>query len=201
MPDVVFPKFYETYIAILPRANALRHLQLERPWPPPTEAEALSIADVELQKLLCKPSLGQHDRANHVMICGQLREMYKDSMIGIEMQYERGQPSVWVDIFGNVIPNEKLDEITYKYCMPPEQDQRILGNYWWIVRLRPHGNANKYEYMINKQYSYRRVAEDFAKMRTLRLSANRYILFRNGLRKDVKPLLIPVPQILPRFGH
>jgi hypothetical protein len=82
--------------------------------------------------------------------------MYKDSMIGIEMQYERGQPSVWLDIFGQVIPEGRMDEITYKYCMPPEQDQRILGNYWWIVRLRPHGNAKKYEYMINKDYSYRR---------------------------------------------
>ncbi len=74
--------------------------------PPPTEAEALSISDYDLADLLRKPSLGQHDRANHVIICGQLREMYIDSMIGIEMQYERGQPSTWLGIFGNVIPGE-----------------------------------------------------------------------------------------------
>jgi hypothetical protein len=122
--------------------------------------------------------------------------MYKDSMIGIEMQYERGQPSVWVDIFGNVIPKEKLDEITYKYCMPPEQDQRILGNYWWIVRLRPHGNANKYEYMINKQYSYRRVAEDFARMKTLRLSANRYY-FEMAFEKTSNLCLYPYYKYCP----
>ena len=55
--------------------------------------------------------------------------MYIDSLIGIEMQYERGQPSVWLDIFGNVIPEEKMDEIRVKYYLPPEKDQALLGNY------------------------------------------------------------------------
>ena len=66
----------------------------------------MSISDYDLADLLRKPTLGQYDRANHEIICGQLREMYIDSMIGIEMQYERGQPSVWLDIFGQVIPEE-----------------------------------------------------------------------------------------------
>ncbi len=117
-------------------------------------------------------------------------------MIGIEMQYERGQPSVWLDIFGQAIPEEKMDEITYKYCMPPEQDQRILGNYWWIVRLRPHDNAKKYEYMINKEYSYRRVAGDFARMKTLTLAANRYY-FEGAFEKTASICLYPYHQYCP----
>ena len=177
-PDVVFPKFYNTPITILPRANALRHLKLERPLPPPTEAEALSITDFDLADLLRKPSLGQYDRANHVTICGQLREMYLDSMIGIEThvgRYEPDQPSVWVDIFGEVIEEARMDQITIRYYLPPEKDQTVLGNYWWIVRIRPGcGSNKKYEYMINKDYSYKRVAFDFAQMKTLTLYANRW---------------------------
>ena len=80
--------------------------------------------------LLRKPSLGQYDRANHGIICGQLRDMYIDTSIGIEMTYAPGQPSVWLDIHGETIPPEKVDEIPLKYYMPPEKDQAILGNYW-----------------------------------------------------------------------
>ncbi len=65
-----FPKFYNTPVAILPRANALRHLKIEKPLPPPTEAEASSISDYDLADLLRKPTLGQYDRANHEIICG-----------------------------------------------------------------------------------------------------------------------------------
>ena len=52
------------------------------------------------------------------------------------VQYERGQPSVWIDIWGNVIPEERMDQITVKYYLPPEKDQALLGNYWWVVRIR-----------------------------------------------------------------
>ncbi len=85
--------------------------------------------------------------------------------------------------------------MTHKYCMPPEEDQRILGNYWWIVRLRPHG-SKKYEYMINKQYSYRRVAEDFARMKTLTLSANRYY-FEMAFEKTSNFCLYPYYKYCP----
>jgi hypothetical protein len=85
-----FPKFCNTSIAILTRANALRHLGIEKPLPPPTEAEASGISDYDLADLLRKPTFGQYDRANHEIICGQLREMYIDTLIWIEMCYERG---------------------------------------------------------------------------------------------------------------
>ncbi len=39
-----FPKFCEAHIEILPLAKALRHLGMEKPLTPPTEAEAASIS-------------------------------------------------------------------------------------------------------------------------------------------------------------
>ncbi len=92
-----FPKFSPVPIEILTRANALRYLGIERPLPPPTKAEASNISDYDLADLLRKPSLGQYDRANHQIICGQLRDMYYDASIGIEMSYESEQPTVWLD--------------------------------------------------------------------------------------------------------
>ncbi len=110
-------------------------------------------------------------------------------MIGIEMRYEREQPSVWLDIKGEVIPPEKLNEITFKYCVPPEKDQALLGNYWWIVRIRPQGGTNKkYEYMINKDYSYSRVAGDFAR-RKLTLASNRWY-FEGPIEKTLNSCLL-----------
>ena len=94
-----------------------------------------------------------------------------------------------------------MEEITYKYYLPPEKDQVKLGNYWWVVRLRPMGGSGKYEYMVNKDYSYKQVSEDFARMKTLTLAANAQMVLRRAHRKDVEPMLIPVPSILPRFGH
>jgi hypothetical protein len=85
--DSPFPKFCEDHIEILPRTKALRHLGMEKPLTPPTEEEAASISDYDLADLLRKPSLGQYDRANHGIICGQLRDMYIDASIGIEMTY------------------------------------------------------------------------------------------------------------------
>jgi hypothetical protein len=123
--------------------------------------------------------------------------MYIDSMIGIEMQYERGQPSTWLDIFGNVISEEKMDEITSKYYLPPEKDQALLGNYWWVVRIRPlGGSSKKYEYMVNKDYSYRRVAWDFAQLKTLTLYANRW--YHEGpIEKTLSSCLYPYHQYCP----
>ncbi len=131
---------------------------MEKPLTPPTEAEAANISDYDLADLLRKPTLGQYDGASHGIICGQLRDMYIDASIGIEMTYAPGQPSVWLDIHGEKIPPEKVDEIPLKYFMPPERDQIILGNYWWVVRLRPQSRTKKYEYMVNKKYTYSRVA-------------------------------------------
>jgi hypothetical protein len=126
--------------------------------------------------------------------------MYIDSTIGIEthmVQYERGQPSVWVDILGNVIPEERMDEITVKYYLPPEKDQALLGNYWWIVRIRPQGGSSKkYEYMVNKDYSYKRVAFDFAQMKTLSLHANRWY-YEGPFEKTLSSCLYPYHQYCP----
>jgi hypothetical protein len=99
--------------------------------------------------------------------------MFIDAQIGIETSYEHGQPSVWLDIFGETIPTEKVEEIPFKYYMPPERDQAILGNYWSVVRIRPQSGSKKYEYTINKSYSYSCMVWDFAQMKTLTLSANR----------------------------
>jgi hypothetical protein len=112
--DSPFPKYCEAHIEILTRDNALRHLGIEKPLTPPTEEEAASISDEDLVSLLRKPSLGQYDRANHEIICGQLRDMYIDTSIGIEMTYSRDQPSVWLDINGQTIPSESVDEIPLK---------------------------------------------------------------------------------------
>ena len=49
-------------------------------------------------------------------------DMYIDTSIGIEMTYTPGQPSVWLDIHGQTIPPENVDEIPLKYCMPPKKD-------------------------------------------------------------------------------
>ncbi len=168
--DSSFPKFCAAHIEILSRAKALRYLGMQKPLTPPMEAEAASISDYDLADLLRKPTLGQYDRANHEIICGQLRDMYS---IGIEMTYAPGQTSVWLDIHGQIIPPEKVDEIPMKYYYPPEREKGILGNYWWVVRLRPLGGTKKYEYMINKKYYYSRLVFDFAQIKTLILSANR----------------------------
>ncbi len=43
-----------------------------------------------------------------------------------------------------------MDQITVKYYLPPEKDRALLGNYWWVVRIRPlGGSSKKYEYMVN----------------------------------------------------
>jgi hypothetical protein len=191
-----FPKFCNVPIEILTRANALRHLGIEKPLPPPTEAEALGISNYDLADLLRKTSLGQYDRANHQIICGQLREMYIDASIGIEMSYENGQPTVWLDLCGQTIPPEKVEEIPYKYYMPPVKDQAILGNYWWVVRIRPQSGTKKYEYMINKTYAYSRLAWDFAQVRYLTLSANRWY-YEGPIEKTVSSCLYPYHQYCP----
>ena len=112
-----FPAFFPQTISITPMVYALRHLKLvQEVLPPPTESEARDISDQDLADLLRKPSLGLHDRANHETICGQLRDMYIDDNIGIEMYYNDTRTTVWLDLRGNVmIPPEKMDDITYKY--------------------------------------------------------------------------------------
>jgi len=194
--DSPFPKYCETHIEILTRDSALRHLGIEKPLTPPTEEEAASISDEDLVSLLRKPALGQYDRANHGIICGQLRDMYIDASIGIEMTYGRDQPSVWLDIHGQTIPPEDVDEIPLKYYMPPEKDQVILGNYWWVVRLRPNSSAKRYEYMPNKMYPYSRVVFDFAQLRTLTLSANRWY-YEAPIEKTLASCLYPYHQYCP----
>ncbi len=85
-----------------------------------------------------------------------------DAAIGIEMTYPPGTPSVWLEIHGQTIPPEEVEELPLKYYMLPERDQTVLGNYWWVVRLRPNSKTKKYEYMPNKKYSYSRLVFDFA---------------------------------------
>jgi hypothetical protein len=46
--------------------------------------------------------------------------MYLDDKIGIEMYYGGNEPTVWLDLRGNVILPEKMEDITYKYHMPQE---------------------------------------------------------------------------------
>jgi hypothetical protein len=84
----------------------------------------------------------------------------------IEMSYEHGQPTVWVDLFGQTIPPEKVEDIPFKYYLPPERDQALLGNYWWVVRIRPQSRTKKYEYMMNKSYFYSRLAWNFAQVKS-----------------------------------
>ncbi len=45
-----------------------------------------------------------------------------DAAIGIEMTYSPGAPSVWLDVHGQTIPPEKVDEIPLKYYMPPDRE-------------------------------------------------------------------------------
>jgi hypothetical protein len=108
--------------------------------------------------------------------------MYIDDKVGIEMYYERDQPTVWLNLLGHEIPPEKMDDITYKYYMPPEKDQAALGNYWWVVRLRPQVGAKKYEYMYNKEYSFSRMSWDFAQHKTFSLASNRW--YHEGPSKE-----------------
>jgi hypothetical protein len=51
-----FPRFQDMPIPILTRSQALRHLKIEKPLPPPTESEARDITNEELAKLIRKPS-------------------------------------------------------------------------------------------------------------------------------------------------
>jgi hypothetical protein len=122
--------------------------------------------------------------------------MYIDHMIGIEMCYERDQLSVWLDIFGHEIPPDKVDEIPFKYCMPPEEEQAILGDYWWVVLIRPQGGSRKYEYMINKDYSYSHMSWYFAKMKTIIFSANRWY-YERPIEKTLSSCLYPYHQYCP----
>jgi hypothetical protein len=119
--------------------------------------------------------------------------MYVDHTIGIEMYYERDQPAIWVDLFGQTIPPEKVGDLQLKYHMPPERDQAILGNYWWVVRIRPTSGNKKYEYMHNKEYSFSRMSWDFAQCKTLQLAANRYY-HEGSLDKTLSTCLYPYHQ-------
>jgi hypothetical protein len=144
-------------------------------------------------------------------------------LIGIEMYHGRNQPTTWVNILGEPIPPERVDEIQLKYSMPPEKDQKaVLGNYWWVVRLRPirGTKTRKYEYMVNKEYTYSRMSWDFTQHKTFQLSANRwyyegpidktlslclypYYQYCPGSDIDFRRCLIHVPvlPVLPRFRH
>jgi hypothetical protein len=89
-----------------------------------------------------------------------------------------------------------MDNITFKYFMQPEKDQATLGNYWWVVRLRPQGGAKKYEYMINKDYSFSRMSWDFAQHRTSQLAANRWY-YEGPIEKTLASCLYPYHQYCP----
>jgi hypothetical protein len=106
-----FPTFQSVPIPILTRSQALRHLKIEKPLSPPTESEATGITDDDLADLLRKPTLAPNDRANHEIICAQLREMYVEHMIGIEMYHDRNEPTTWVNILGETIPPERVGDI------------------------------------------------------------------------------------------
>jgi hypothetical protein len=101
--------------------------------------------------------------------------MYIGDKIGIEMYYNDTQATEWLGLQGNVIPPEEVENLTYKYHLPPEKDQALLGNYWWVVRLRPPvGGKKKYEYMYNRDYSCSRMVRDFAQCKNLSLSTSRW---------------------------
>ena len=120
-------------------------------------------------------------------------------LIGIEMYHGRNQPTTWVNILGEPIPPERVDEIQLKYSMPPEKDQKaVLGNYWWVVRLRPirGTKTRKYEYMVNKEYTYSRMSWDFTQHKTFQLSANRWY-YEGPIDKTLSLCLYPYYQYCP----
>ena len=72
----------------------------------------------------------------------------------------------------------------------------MLGNYWWVVRLRPNSSSKKYEYMPNKRYSYSRLVFDFAQLKTLTLYANRWY-YEGPFEKTLASCLNPYHQYCP----
>jgi hypothetical protein len=155
----LFPEFNETTpISLLTRTQALTHLKLLASRTPPTV-----LSDEQLVSLLRKTQLGPSDHANHNTVCAQLQEVYDASdRIGIEMYQGTGQPTTYINVTGDPIPQDQHDEILYKYRLPMEKDRYLLGNYWWIVRLRPtNGAIKRYEYMPNSTYKFSMVQADF----------------------------------------
>jgi hypothetical protein len=136
-----FPEFNETTtISLLTRTQALAHLKLLPSRTPPTV-----LSDEQLASILRKPQLGHNDRANHNMVCAQLQKVLDQSdRIGIEMYHGAGQPTTWMNVMGEPIPPDQHDEILYKYQLPTERDRSMLGNYWWIVRIRPTSTNKRY---------------------------------------------------------
>ncbi len=122
------------------------------------------LTDDQLASLLRKTQLGPSDRANHNTVCAQLQEVYDAAdRIGIEMYQGMGQPTTYINVAGDPIPPDQHDEMLYKYRLPVEEDRYLLGNYWWIVRLRPNSNVIKrFEYMPNSTYKFTTVQADFA---------------------------------------
>ncbi len=123
------------------------------------------LSDDQLASLLRKPQLGLSDRANHNTVCAQLQEVYDAAdRIGIEMYQGMGQPTTWMNVTGEPIPPDQYDEILYRYQLPSEKDRYLLGNYWWVVRLRPVSGLNKrFEYIPNSTYKFSMVQADFTR--------------------------------------
>jgi hypothetical protein len=89
------------------------------------------------------------------------------------MYHGPGQTTKWSNVLGEEIPPDKVDAIQYKYHMPSVKEEALLGNYWWIVRVRPMGTSRRYEYMVNKTYKFLSTQSEFARHK-LSLASNRW---------------------------
>jgi hypothetical protein len=112
------------------------------------------------------------------------------------MYHDRNEPTTWINILGETIPPERVgDSSGTLYHMPPEKDQ-LLGNYWWVVCIRPIGGNKRYEYMINKEYSYSRMFWGFTQQKTFKLAANRWY-YEGPIEKTLSSCLYPYYQYCP----
>ena len=190
-----FPDFIETTaIHLLSRAKALTHFKLL-----PSKAPPTVLSDEQLLSLLRKTELGPNDRANHNMVCAQLQEVLDQAdRIGLEMYQGEGKPTKWMNIMGDEIPPEQHDEIIYKYQLPSEKDRHMLGNYWWIVRIRPTSTNKRYEYMPNATYKFSTVQADFNRHKLT--IANCRWFFDGPIDKTNAHCLYPYHSFCPGLG-
>jgi hypothetical protein len=84
---------------------------------------------------------------------------------GIEMYLGKGVPNAWYTTTGIEISPEDVDALQYKYRLPTLAEQKTLGNFWSVVRIRPSGTNRKYEYMPNNKYSWSIVQGFFTRNR------------------------------------
>jgi hypothetical protein len=84
---------------------------------------------------------------------------------------------------------------TWVLSLPTFAEQKILGNFWWVVRIRPTGTNRRYEYMPNDNYSWSSVHGFFTRNK-MALSACHWF-YDVPIERTTASCLYPYQQFCP----